>query len=424
MIIKNVCLLLEALSIVICLHYLYGEKFRLDIVTVSYLSIHMIVMTAINYLGLPKTYTMIMHLFFIVYCGIRFGFKWKKMLANMVLCVILVGGLQIIISFTFSFIFNTTAFADMKLLLVNCITTIVVVIILPRCNIKRLTYYFKGKDEILLMTICTCVVMVLFTLINYKSFKLVEAESLILLFISIIFIFILSGQLNKYKVKSKEVETELKMQKLYADSFKGMIEDIRLRQHEFKNHISMLNSMHLKYQTYEELVAEQKNYWNVVIKENRFHKLLSCGNSVIIGFLYGRFVEFDKMGIDVSYQVSVQELEIGVPCYKIVEILGNLMNNAVEALLEDRERKKLHVSVIENERIYIEVRNESPYISYKQIGAFFVKDYSQKGENRGLGLYNVKQICDEYGLEIACDNVDIHGENWLTFEICKEKETT
>lgn len=424
MIIKNVCLLLEALSILICLHHLYGEKFKLDIVTISYLSIHMILLTIINYFGLPKTYTMIMYLTIATYCGIKFGFAWKEIVANMVLCVILVGGLQIVISFTSSFILNTTAFADMKLLLVNCITTFVVVVILPKCNIKRLTYYIKGKSEILLMTICTCVVMVLFTLVNYKSYKLVEAESLILLFISIIFIFILSGQLNKYKVKSKEVETELRMQKLYADSFKVMIENIRLRQHEFDNHISMLNSMHLKYQTYEELVAEQKNYWNVVIKENRFHKLLSCGNSVIIGFLYGRFVEFDKKGIDISYQVSVQELEIGIPIHKIVEILGNLMNNAVEALLANEKRKKLHVSVIENGDLHIEVRNESPYITYKEIGNFFVKDYSQKGENRGLGLYNVKQICEEYGLDIACDNVDFDGENWLTFEIYKEKETT
>lgn len=424
MIINNVCLLLEALSIVFCLHYLYGEKFKLDIVTVSYLSIHMIVMVAINYFGLPKTYTMIMYLIFIVYCGVRFGFKWKEILANMVLCFTLVGGLQIVISFMSSFILNTTVFADMKLLLMNCITAIAVIIILPKCNIKRLTYYIKDKGEILLMTVCTCVVMVLFTFINYKSFKLVEAESLILLFISIIFIFILSGQLNKYKVKAKEVETELRMQKLYADSFKGMIEDIRLRQHEFNNHISMLHSMHLKYHTFDELAAALDSYGNSVIKENRFHKLLSCGNSVIIGFLYGRFVEFDKRGIDISYQVSVQELEIGVPCYKIVEILGNLMNNAVEALLVDEERKKLHVSVIENDHFFIEVRNESSYIPYKEIGTFFVKDYSKKGEKRGLGLYNVKQICDEYGLKIACDNVDIDGENWLSFEIRKEKETT
>ena len=67
MIITNVCLLLEALSIVICLHHLYGEKFRLDIATVCYLSIDMISMAAVNYLGLSKVYTMIIYPFLILF---------------------------------------------------------------------------------------------------------------------------------------------------------------------------------------------------------------------------------------------------------------------------------------------------------------------------------------------------------------------
>lgn len=423
MIIKNVCLLLEALSVVFCLHHLYGEKFRLDIATVSYLSIHMIFLTVMNYLGV-SIYSMIGYPILAVYCGVKFGFKWKEILSNMVLCVIFVGGLQMAMAFIFSHLWNTGLFADMKLLLMNCITTVIIIFLLPKCSIKKLTVYIRGKGEILLVTVCTCVVMVLFLLINYKSDGIVEVEPLILLFICIVFIFILSGQMNKYKIKAKEIETELRMQKLYADSFKGMIDNMRLRQHEFNNHIGLLHSMHMNYHTYEELVEAQEKYSNAVRKENPFYNLLKCGNSVIIGFLYGRFVEFDKAGIDISYQVSIQELEIGIPIHKIVEILGDLMNNAVEALLADGERKKLHVSIIENDGLYIEVRNESAYIPYKEIGNFFVKNYSRKGENRGLGLYNVKQICEEYGLVISCDNIDIDRSNWIIFAIRKEKETT
>lgn len=423
MIIKNVCLLLEALSFVICLHHLYGEKFKLDIVTVSFLSINMIIMTAMNYLGL-SIFSIIIYPILAVYCGIKFGFKWKKVLVNMVLCVILVGVTQLVVIYAFSHLANMTLIADYQLLVINFASAFIIIFLLPLCSIRKLSFYIKDKGKVLVVTVCTCVCMVLFLLISYKEVKFVEIESIIVLLISIIFIFILSGQLIKYKVRAKEVETELRMQKLYADSFKGLIDNIRLRQHEFNNHISMLHSMHLKYQTFEELTAALDSYGNSVTKENRFYKLLSCGNSVIIGFLYGCFVEFDKRGIDISYQVSVQELEVGIPIHKIVEILGDLMNNAVEALLADKERKKLHVSVIENECFYIEVRNESPYIPYKEISTFFVKDYSRKGENRGLGLYNVKQICEEYGLEISCNNVDINGENWLSFEIRKEKETT
>lgn len=423
MIIKNVCLLLEALSMVFCIHYLYGEKVKLDIATVSYLSIHMIVLTAMNYLGL-SIYSMISYPIFAVYCGVKFGFKWKKLLVNMVLCVILVGVTQLVVVYIFSHLANMMLIADYQLLIINFVSAFIIIFLMPLCSIKKLSFYIKDKGKMLMLTIGICIIIVLRMIIDYKKLGLLDAEPLILLFISIIFMFILSGQLNKYKVKSKETETELRMQKLYADSFKGMIDNMRLRQHEFNNHISLLHSMHMKYHTYKELVAAQEEYWNVVIKENRFHKLLSSGNSVIIGFLYGRFVEFDRRGIDISYQVSVQELEIGIPIHKMVEMLGDLMNNAVEALLADKERKRLHVSVIANDRFYIEVRNESPYISYKEIGIFFVKDYSQKGESRGLGLYNVKQICEEYGLDIACDNVDIDGENWLSFVIRKEKETT
>lgn len=424
MIIKNVCLLLEALAFVICLHRLYGEKFRLDISTISYFSIHMIIMTAINYLGLPKTYTMIMYLIIIVYCGVRFGLQIKKMVMNIALCIIIIGLLQISIGLVLSYFLNTTKVGNLSVLITNCITVIIVSFLLPLCNMGSISLFLKDKGKILMITMGICIIIVLRILIDYKKLGVLDAEPLIWLFISVIFMFILSGQLNKYKIKAKEVETELKMQKLYADSFKEMIENMRLRQHEFNSHINLLHNMHLKYHTYEELVEAQESYSNAVRKENSFYNLLKCGNSVIIGFLYGRFVEFDKSGIEISYQVSIQELEIGIPIHKIVEILGDLMNNAVEALLAAGERKRLHVSVIENDGLYIEVRNESAYIPYKEIEMFFAKNYSRKGENRGLGLYNVKQICEEYGLDISCDNVAIDGNNWITFAICKEKETT
>lgn len=423
MIIKNVCLLLEALSIVICLHHLYGEKFKLDIATVSYLSIHMIVMVAINYLGLPKTYTMIMYSIFIVYCGVRFGFQVRKLAINIVLCIILVAIIQMGLGLGITYFGRSVIFGDLRSLVTNILALLITIFVLPLCKIGNISFYIKDKGKILMLTIGICIVIVLYMIIDYKKIGVLDLEPLILLFVSIIFIFVLSGQLNKYKVKAKEVETELRMQKVYADSFKGMIDDIRMRQHEFNNHISMLHSLHLNYHTYEELAGALDSYGDAVMKENRFYRLLSGGNSVIAGFLYGRFNEFCKEGIEVSYQVIVQDLEVGVPCYKIVEILGDLMNNAAEALLAGGGRNRMHVSVIEGGGFWIEVRNESPYISYKELGAFWEKGYSRKGEGRGLGLYNVKQTCDEYGLEIACDNVEIDGENWLSFTIRKEKET-
>ena len=73
--IGNICLLLEQVSILFCIHCLYNQKMKFDIKTLSYLVLYMIMMTAINYYDFPKICTMITYPIMFIYCGIKFGFK-------------------------------------------------------------------------------------------------------------------------------------------------------------------------------------------------------------------------------------------------------------------------------------------------------------------------------------------------------------
>lgn len=417
MIVTNVCLLLEALSIVICLHHLYGEKFRLDIATVSFLSIDMIIMTAINYFGLPKTYTMVIYPVIILYCGVRFGFEIRKIAVNFILCIIIVGGIQSLIASPICYFLDMHNLVNIASLVIVLMVLVIVIFLVPLIEVKKITEYLQNKERELFIGILICVFFISSWLIKYKKINLVEWNNTIILFVCIAFILIMSVQLIKYKVKAKEAEAEIRIHKLYADSFRGLVDDIRLKQHEFDNHINAIYSLHYSCNTFEELVKAQNGYCEQVMKNNRFNKLLVSDNAVIRGFLYTRFVEIDRMGIDVSYQIILDEFYARVPIYKIVEVLGNLINNAVEAMETNKKGNKLHVEIIETEGFFIEVRNESPYIKYDVLGKFFNKGYSKKGENRGLGLYNVKKICDEYGLEIAPKWIEINGQGWLVFKI-------
>ena len=227
--------------------------------------------------------------------------------------------------------------------------------------------------------------------VNYKVFSGLEIYQYLFFFISIVLFCILTGQLGKYKIRSKEIETELKMHKLYADSFHGLIEEIRLRQHEFDNHISTIYSLHYTHHSYEALVKAQNEYSQTLIKEIRYNKLLKAGNPMLIGFLYGKLVEAEKHDINVTYQIDIGELNVDVPIYKLIEILGNLIKNAVEAMETQEECKALYIRVVENGIGFaMEVRNKSEFVDYSQIEAFFKKGFSKKGKNRGLGLDNIK----------------------------------
>lgn len=416
--VTNICLLLEALSIVFCLHCLYGEKFKLDIETTSFLAIYMIIMTAINYYELPQIYTMIIYPVIALYCGIKFGFKLEEMTVNVILCIIIVGVIQMIVALPSRFVFNVQLFSEYKLLFINCVAFAIILCLIPRLRINKAIAYLKNRERILIISITICFLIAAFCIIAYKQFIQVELSQTILLFACIVFIMELTSQLKRYKDKSKEIETELRVHKLYSDSFQSLIDTIRLKQHEFDNHISTIYSQHYMYDTYEALVNEQKNYCEQIRKENRFNKLLTKGNPIIISFLYGKLIEIDKKGIKVTYQVSINNLEIGVPIHKIVEILGNLLKNAVEAIEKTDNANEIFILMIETEDIFeIEVRNESPYIDPNKISIFFTKGYSEKGEGRGMGLHNVQTICNEYMLQIYPENKEINGKNWLSFKI-------
>lgn len=419
---KNICLLLEALSIIICLHYLYGEKFKFNIINTSYLTIHMIIMTAINYYDFPRVSTIMIYPVIGVYCLVRFGRKWKALMINNALYMVIISGIQLLVAMFYGKIFKVLFFSDLDLLIINVGAFLLILFILPRVRLNRLSIYLQDKERILILYLILCIALTLSSLISYKIIKGLEMYQYIVFFIGILLIVLLVGQLGKYKIKSKEIETELKMYQLYEESFHSLIEEMRLRQHEFDNHINTIYSLQYTCKTYDKLVNAQKEYSQVILKENRHNKILKAGNPLLIGFLYGKIIEIEKLGIDISYNISITDLDVGVPVYKLVEILGNLTKNAVEAMSYSKMHKALHIAVIEIDGLFeIEVRNKSDFIQYSEIENFFRRGFSRKGRNRGLGLYNVKNICTEYSLQLCCENKEINNENWLWFSVSNKR---
>lgn len=420
--IQRICLVLEALSIVICLHYLYGEKFKLDIKTTSFLAINMIMMTAINYYHMPKALTMFIYPVIVIYCGVRFGFEIRALIINNILYMAIISGIQIVSAMFYYYFFGVQLFYEKELLIINGIAFLMVVLVLPKCKLNKLSKYLQDKERIFIVALVLSIIIAIFCLVQYKNIDRLGLYQYVLMFVSVIFICFLITQIGKYKVKSKEIETELKTHQLYEDSFHNLIESIRRRQHEFDNHINTISNLHIMCDTYEDLVSKQGEYCEDIIKENHFNKLLKAGNPLVLGFLYGEFVEADKLGIEVKYAINIENLNVGVPIYKLVEILGNLIKNAVEAIKNLDKDKAIYVEMIENNGNFkIEVRNKSIYLSQDKLEMFFKKGYSQKDVERGLGLYNVKIICMEYSLNILCQNKDIDGENWLSFIIDNKK---
>lgn len=416
MIIKNVCVLLEMFSIVFCLHYLYGRKFSLDMETVCLLAVDMLLMQVIETFGLPNTLSFCMYPVIAVYCKKKFDDGWKKIIINMGICIIMIGMIQMMITYVFCYWNKEHFLSKSAYLTVTTLSLVVVIFLFPHIRLRKLSIFLLEKENLLFGALGYCATVMLIWMFSYKTHKLLDAHQVLILLMAIFLVFMLIRKASEYKIKSREMEAEIKMHDIYMGAYEGLVEQIRLRQHEFNNHISAIYSQHYTCSSYEELVNAQKSYCRQIEKENRFHKMLSMKEPILIGFLYSRFLELDRQGIEVTYRLKLDRFREEMPDYKVIEILGELISNAADKLKEQGNRG-LYVEVLDTGELFMEVRNEGAAIGYGELVKLFEKGYSTKGESRGLGLYNIRKLCKEYGMTVSCENRDISGTNWVVFQI-------
>lgn len=412
---------LEALSIVVCLHYLYGERISFDRISVIYLMIDTFLMVMINGLHLKPAWSLIIYPLMLLYTGFRFGFQLRKLIINDILETIILSGLQAFIMMIYATVVNSQELGIIDSLIVNALLFFIVLVGLKKCKLEKLSDILQNNDKIVVTVLCMVVIMATLSIFNYKWTPKIEILYYIVLGISAILIVITAIDIGRNKIKVKEAEAELRLHKLYEASFQELIEEIRGRQHEFDNHINAIYSQHRLYKTYDELVAAQRKYCDVIVEENHFNKVLSKGNPVILGFLWSEFSKMKKVGISVEYEINIGNLECSMPIHKMVELLGNLLNNAMEAVMKTENRKVCVMMREETNCIQIEVFNESQIIDEKKLKEFFKRGYSDKGEKRGYGLYNVRKICEEYHAAIVCKNEIRKGENGILFGIMINK---
>lgn len=413
---------LEILSIVVCFGYLYNKKFKLDIATISVILADVILLKATSVLQLPNEYTFLVYPILLIYCAVEYGFKIRALIVNSLLCIIIIATLQFLASLFYVFALRPELLGPFQFAVINSITLLATYFVLKWIKIYRLSMYLQNKGWLLSLSLIFCFFGIFFCINFFKNSTQYNVNIISIVLVCILLVCLLAANLGKYRIKAIEAEAELKVRNVYEASYQKLIENIRLRQHEFDNHINTIYSQHYIYKTYDELVQVQEKYCRELEQDNQLNKLLSAGNSIMIGFLYGKFLEIQKRNIEVDYKVNIKELECKVPVYKLIEVLSDLINNAAEALQSAEGCNKLFVFLLElDDKIQMEVRNQNPVIEYEELQKFFAKGYSKKGEGRGLGLYNVKKISEEYGMDICCNNVSVDNHNWISFQITIKK---
>ena len=248
--------------------------------------------------------------------------------------------------------------------------------------------------------------------------KTIDSLDYIQMIVFMALFFLAVNEWQKAIVDAERKKTQLEMNRLYYDAYDELLLLIRERQHDMKNHINAILGMIYTIDNYEDLVESQRKYCDDIVEKNKETKLLlSISNPLIAGFLYRKFQEAQKQKILIECKVASKDDNYGIPEYELIEMMGILLDNAMEALNEKEETERNIFVEIEDreENLQIMVANKSRYYDPDEICRFFQKDYSSKGKEHGIGLTKLKRIVQEKDGDIMVTNESRNASNYLQF---------
>lgn len=103
--------------------------------------------------------------------------------------------------------------------------------------------------------------------------------------------------------------------------------------------------------------------------------------------------------------------DISLPSTDLVTLIGNLVENALDALNEKEEQpKELTVGIFTKPHtLYIQVDDTGIGIPEKNRERILEKGFSTKGENRGTGMYLISQMVEKYNGTLEIESEEQEG---------------
>ena len=363
---------LEAVAVLLLLHALYGKKMRWDKYSVGFVVLDCVLMSVIRFGKMNQSVSMIIYVLLIMYCICEFGTNVKQLVVNMILLAVIMMGIELAALIILQSLgAGIKGYEDISVVFANGIIVLIVLKMYKKLDLYAISVSFQRNGRLVAILLLLESSLVFFLIFEYKILQgKVPVQTIIISGILVLTVILcIHGLL--YRIKYQEKQAELEAYKTYSVAFSDLITQIRARQHEFDNHISALCNLHYICKDYDELVSEQSKYAKDVIGNNRFHRLLVSGNPVIAGFLYGKLSSIQEQGIEVTYTFHISEFTSKIPVYLVVELIGNLLKNAVEAVKTQQVEKQIHLSCTENENEFcLGVRNRSKKIPLDEMGRF------------------------------------------------------
>ena len=302
---------------------------------------------------------------------------------------------------------------------INYIVVIIITIILKKCNFttSKITPLTLSNKSI----IFTNIIIALFTIcinliISAYYMDILPIKITVSNFIALItYLGIIIYSLTK-ALKLSETTRELENAEAYNKTLSILHDNVRCFKHDFDNIVTTIggyirtNDISGLEKYYDELVADCQNTNNIA---NLNPNLIN--NSGIYNLLTTKYNKADMNSVKMNLEIGLDLQTINMKIYEFSKILGILLDNAIEASKECKEKivnLKFRHDTKNREQILIV---ENTY-SDKNIDTNYIynKGVSSKDNHSGLGLWEIHNIISKNNNTVLHTN---NNDKYFTQEL-------
>jgi len=193
---------------------------------------------------------------------------------------------------------------------------------------------------------------------------------------------------TEHTIKLKQTEDSL-------EDLNTLNNTLRAQRHDFMNHLQVVHGL-IELGEHAEVNDYIKKVYNSI---ERVNGILKTGIPAVNAILEAKRRACTKRGIEVSIDIRTDLSEIPIPAWELCRLLGNIIDNSVNALSGERGERFISIEIYEDMLNYrFKIANNGPAIPRELWNRIFDAGFTtRKLDGEGMGLTICKAIIDKYG---------------------------
>lgn len=228
-----------------------------------------------------------------------------------------------------------------------------------------------------------------------------NTKMMIVIFTIFIFLILASSNYSIWRGIEDDDEIRKKEEALlqqieYGETLETLYNEMRVFKHDYVN---VLSSM-MGYMDENDMEGLKKYFdenivtLNSKLNTSKIGMLQNLKVKEIKGLIASKLINAEEKGIKVNIELRDEIEFLRIDKVALTRIVGILLDNAIEATLE-AEEKSINFAIVKNDNSITIVIANTFNDKKVPIHKMFKKGFSTKGENRGLGLSNIREILKE-----------------------------